>query len=121
MRKMHYNVSKYTEPFTILKYTSDYEDGVKVEKINIVVKNCYGSMMQTDKLLSTGNNSRSIHSDISLVTPKPPFKIDDTFRIVINDEQYIIVSINYNQITRGEVQLLLKYEKPFLNVEDKHL
>lgn len=113
MRKLHYSVSKYSEPFSILKFTTDYIDGVKVERKNIVYKNVYGSMMHTEKL-ETGNTKRSINCDISLLTPKPPFRFDDSYRIIIDDSQYLIVSVNYNQITRGEIQLLLTYEKPFV-------
>lgn len=116
MRKLHYSVSKYSEPFSIVKYITEYIDGVKVETKHIIYKNVYGSMMRTDKL-ETGNTKRSINCDISLLTPKPPFNFDDSYRIIIGDAQYVINSVNYNQITRGEIQLLLNFEKHFFNEE----
>lgn len=120
MRKLHYNVSRYSEPFDVIKYTIDFINGVRIEKKNIVIKNCYGSMMWTDKLTVSNNNSRSLSTDISLITQNPPFRFDDSYRIIINANQYIISSINYNLLTRGEIQLLLKFEKPFRDENDKN-
>lgn len=109
MRKLHYSSRRYSEPFKFIKNSDDYIDGVKVETAFQEIL-AYGSIMYNEKLQS-GGNTRGIKTDLSLVTQNPPFNIDESYKVIIENDQYIITSINYNTLTRGEIQLTLSWEK----------
>lgn len=112
MRKLHYLTRKYSEPFKFIKFREDYIDGVKkIEPFQTI--NAYGSFMYNQKLQS-GGNQRNLKTDLSLVTHNPPFLLDESFRVIFNNDQYVITSINYNALTRGEINLTLSWEAEYV-------
>lgn len=111
MRKTHINIRNYDQPLTLFTYENIYIDGVQTQDLRVIAKNIKGNAMNKNTF-NISQNSRAEDSAVSLLIQNPPFRIDiNTNKVLLNNQIFIIKDINYNWITKGDIQLNLKYEK----------
>lgn len=111
MRKTHINIRNYDQPITLFTYENSYINGVQIQTLKIIAENIKGSAMNKSNY-RTSQNERAEDNSVSLIIQNPPFRIDiNTNKVLLNNQIFIIKEVNYNWITKGDIQLHLIYEK----------
>lgn len=110
MKNYHLNVRRYDQPLTLIIYENKIVNGVVsfVEKERFNIK---ASIMQA-KSYDVSNHDRADTNTLSVMIPNPPFILSpEKTKVMINNQIYSVLQVDFNQLTYAETKLLVKYER----------
>ena len=113
MRKINYEARDFSEPIILIKYKQEKINGI----LNILEEKrwkIFASIMQNNNLISS-QGERNTSFEISVVIPAPNFQLTNLdYKIIVNNQQFLISKINFNFVWRGAIQIIASYEKEFI-------
>ncbi len=115
MRNINYDPRNFSEPIILIKYKQEKENGI----LNILEEKrwkIFASIMHNNNLISS-QGERNTSFEISIVIPAPNFQITNLdYKIIVNNQQFLISKINFNFVWRGSIQIIASYEKEFIEI-----
>ena len=113
MRKINYEARDFSEPIILIKYKQEKIHGI----LNILEEKrwkIFASIMHNNNLISS-QGERNTSFEISVVIPAPNFQLTNLdYKIIVNNQQFLISKINFNFVWRGAIQIIASYEKEFI-------
>lgn len=117
MRKLHFNIRNYQEPFLLLITDINNNsllagvDNYKIKEKKIM----YGSIMNRDNTLNSNfYNSQTSYLSIKIIDQLIKIKPQD--RIIYNDNIYVIFEVSRDYYNKAEIVLKCNYEKNYIPV-----
>ncbi len=109
-RRTHKQVRNYVQPIFLVTTKEKMVNGIMTttttDKLLI-----YANVIEKQVNVSS-DFDRPDNYDTSIVIPNPPKRIDArTQKILINDKQYMIKSVNYNFLSKGDIQISCIFEQ----------
>ena len=115
MRKINYEARDFSEPIILIKYKQEKINGI----LNILEEKrwkIFASVMHNNNLISS-QGERNTSFEISIVIPTPNFQLTNLdYKIIVNNQQFLISKINFNFVWRGAIQIIASYEKEFIEI-----